>query len=144
MDAIVQSSYFYEDLEVGMAASHAKIITDADIMAFAEVSGDYNPLHLDADYASATMFKERIAHGILSAALISAIFGMKMPGPGCIYVSQTLNFRAPVKIGDEVVARAEVQEMIPKKDRVIFACNCSVGDTTVLEGEAVILVPRRN
>ncbi|MEE9586522.1 MAG: MaoC family dehydratase [Hyphomicrobiaceae bacterium] len=144
MDAIArQHGLYFEDLDVGMTASHAKIVTEADIMNFAEISGDFNPVHIDPDYAAKSIFKERIAHGILSAALLSAVFGMKLPGPGCIYVSQTLNFRAPVKIGDEVEARVEVQELIEAKRRAIFACECVVGETVVLEGEAVMLLPRR-
>ena len=143
MDAIVRQGYYYEDLEVGMSATYAKIVTEADIMVFAEISGDFNPVHIDPEYAAGTIFKERIAHGILSAALLSAIFGMKLPGPGAIYVSQTLNFRAPVKIGDEVQARVELQEVIDAKRRAIFACECLVGETCVLEGEAVLMVPRR-
>lgn len=143
MDAIVRQGCFYEDLEVGMSATHGKIVTEADIMVFAEISGDFNPVHIDPEYAARTIFKERIAHGLLSAALLSAIFGMKLPGPGAIYVSQTLNFRAPVKVGDEVQARVELQELIDAKRRAIFACECLVGETCVLEGEAVLMVPRR-
>ncbi len=143
MDAIVRQGCFYEDLEVGMSATHGKIVTEADIMVFAEISGDFNPVHIDPEYAARTIFKERIAHGLLSAALLSAIFGMKLPGPGAIYVSQTLNFRAPVKVGDEVQARVELQELIDAKRRSIFACECLVGETCVLEGEAVLMVPRR-
>ncbi len=143
IDTDVAPSYHFEDLEVGMAASHAKVITEADIVNFADISGDTNPLHLDDTYAETTMFKGRIAHGMLSAGLISAIFGTKMPGPGCVYVSQTLNFRAPVRIGDKVVARVEVKELIEPKGRAVFACTCKVGETTVIEGEAVILVPKR-
>jgi 3-hydroxybutyryl-CoA dehydratase len=99
---------YFEDLTVGQEASLSKTVTEADIVAFAEVSGDRNPVHLDAAYAATTMFKERIAHGMLSAAYISAVFGMKLPGPGAIYISQTLNFKAPVKIGDTVVATVKV------------------------------------
>ena len=143
MDAIVRQGYYYEDLEVGMSATHAKIVTECDIMAFAEISGDFNPVHTDHEYATGTIFKDRIAHGILSAALLSAIFGMKLPGPGAIYVSQTLNFRAPVKIGDEVEARVELQEVIDAKRRAIFSCECLVGEICVLEGEAVLMVPKR-
>ncbi|MBI1383535.1 MAG: acyl dehydratase [Rhizobiales bacterium] len=143
MDALVRQGYYFEDLAVGMSAEHRKQVTEADILAFAEVSGDFNPVHIDADYAATTIFKERIAHGILSASLISAIFGMQLPGPGAIYVAQTLNFKAPVRIGDEVVARVELQELFPAKRRAMFRCECAVGETRVLEGEAVLLVPRR-
>ena len=134
---------YFEDLEVGMSAELTRAVTAHDIQAFADVSGDYNPVHLDEDYASGTMFKACIAHGILSASYVSALFAMKLPGPGCIYVSQTLNFKAPVYIGDEVTARVEIQMLIPKRKRAIFACTCSVGDKLVLDGEAVVMVPNR-
>ena len=93
---------YFEDLEVGQEASMSRIVSEADIVAYAALSGDYNPVHLDSEYAAKTIFKERIAHGILSAGYISAIFGMKLPGPGAIYVSQTLFFKGPVKIDDRV------------------------------------------
>lgn len=135
--------HYFEDLEVGMEASHAKRITDDDIRCFADISGDHNPLHLSDEYAAGTIFKQRIAHGILTASLLSMVFGTKLPGPGCIYISQSLNFRAPVKINDEVVASARVTMLLPEKSRAIFACNCQVNGKTVLDGEAVILVPNR-
>ena len=109
-------------------------------MAFAEISGD---VHLDAQYAAGTMFEERIAHGMLSAAYISAVFGMKLPGPGAIYISQTLNFKAPVKIGDTVVATVKVVELVPEKRRARFDCVCSVNGKPVVQGEAVLMVPAR-
>jgi 3-hydroxybutyryl-CoA dehydratase len=118
-------------------------VTEADIAAFAEVSGDKNPVHLDAQYAAGTMFKERIAHGMLSAAYISAVFGMKLPGPGAIYISQTLNFKAPVKIGDTVVTTVKVAELVPEKKRARFECVCSVNGKPVVQGEAVLMVPAR-
>jgi 3-hydroxybutyryl-CoA dehydratase len=135
--------YYFEDLVPGMEASLTRLVTMADIERFAEVSGDFNPVHLDEAYAAATVFKKPIAHGILSAAYISAVFGMQLPGPGAIYVSQTLNFRAPVYIGDEVTATVRVTELIEAKRRAMFACTCRVGEKTVLEGEAVLMVPAR-
>ncbi len=134
---------YFEELEVGMSDSFAKPITEQDVETFAEISGDNNPVHLDAEYAATTMFKERIAHGILTASLLSAVLGTKLPGPGCIYLSQTLKFKAPVKLGEEVVATATVKELIEGKGRVVIACDCSVDGKTVLEGEAVMMVPRR-
>lgn len=134
---------YFEDLSVGMEASHKKRITDDDIQTFANISGDDNPVHLCDDYASGTVFKERIAHGILTASLISTVLGTKLPGPGSIYISQSLNFRAPVMIDDEVTAIARIITLLPEKSRVIFACNCDVNGKTVLDGEAVILVPSR-
>ncbi|MEL6747902.1 MAG: MaoC family dehydratase [Pseudomonadota bacterium] len=143
MDARVQP-LFFEDLAIGMTASRSKVVTEADIEAFAEVSGDFNPVHIDEDYAATTPFKSRIAHGILSASVISAVFGMQLPGPGAIYVMQTLNFKAPVRIGDTVDARVEIANLFPEKRRVIFDCVCSCGDTVVLDGEAVLLVPSKH
>ncbi len=143
MTTATVSGYFFEDLDVGMEAVHQKVISESDIECFAEVSGDNNPVHLDAEYAAGTIFKERIAHGILTASLISALLGTKLPGPGCIYVSQSLNFRAPVRIGDNVVATATVKELIEKRGRVILECDCSVNGKTVLDGEAVLMVPSR-
>lgn len=142
MTANARTAYYFEDLQPGMEASVAKSVGESDILAFAEVTGDRNPVHLDEAYASKTLFKGRIAHGMLSAGLISAVFGMQMPGPGAVYVSQTLNFRGPVRIGDELVARVKVAELLPKR-RARFACTCFVGDTLVLEGEAVLMVPGR-
>ena len=138
-----RTSYAFEDLALGMEASFAKTVTDADIMAFAEVTGDRNPVHLDADYAGRTMFKGRIAHGMLTAGYISAVFGMELPGPGAIYVSQTLNFRAPVRIGDHAIAKVKVVELMPAKRRARFDCTCLVGDRIVLEGEAILMVPKK-
>jgi len=134
--------YFLEDLSVGMSEIFAKTITEADIAAYAGVSGDTNPVHVNAEFAENTIFKERIAHGMLSAGLISTVFGTKLPGPGCIYMNQSLNFKAPVGIGDTVVARATIREINGK--RVSFDCVCTVGDTVVLDGEATLMVSKRN
>ena len=133
----------FEDLELGQEASLAKTVTERDIVAFAEVTGDRNPVHLDAAYAAKTMFKQRIAHGMLSAGYISAVFAMDLPGAGAIYLSQTLNFKGPVKIGDTVVTKVKVIELIGQKRRARFACVCSVDGKTVLDGEAVLMVPGR-
>lgn len=134
---------FFEDLSVGQEASLSNTVSEGNIVAFAEISGDRNPVHLDADYAATTMFKERIAHGMLSAAYISAVFGMKLPGPGAIYMSQTLKFKAPVKIGDTVVTTVKVAELMPEKRRARFECVCTVNDKPVVEGEAMLMVPAR-
>lgn len=143
MNVINRHAYFFEDLDVGMEASFAKTVTEADIIAFAEITGDKNPVHLDADYAAKTIFKGKIAHGMLSAGYISAVFGIEMPGPGAIYVSQTLNFRAPVRSGDRVVAKVRVMELYPAKRRARFECVCTVDGKVVVEGEAVLMVPAR-
>ncbi|MCK9258285.1 MAG: MaoC family dehydratase [Azoarcus sp.] len=135
--------YSYEDLKEGMTAAVSRTVTDADILMFAGVSGDTNPVHLDAEFAASTMFGGRIAHGMLSAAFISTVFGTRLPGPGCIYLSQTLKFKAPVKVGDTVVARVTLTALKPEKRRAVFSTVCTVGTTEVLGGEAEIFLPPR-
>jgi 3-hydroxybutyryl-CoA dehydratase len=135
--------YFLEDLSVGMSDVFAKTITDADIVAFAGVSGDTNPIHLNDEFAATTQFETRIAHGMLSASLISTVLGTKLPGPGCIYMSQNLKFLAPVRVGDTVNARATVTEIVPGKPRVKLKTECTVGDKVVATGEALLMVPSR-
>jgi 3-hydroxybutyryl-CoA dehydratase len=134
---------FIEDLEVGQADEFTKIVTEKEIELFAEVSGDDNPVHLDADYAAGTMFKERIAHGMLSAGFISAVIGTRLPGPGAIYMSQQMRFRAPVKIGDSVTARCTIKEIDSKRRRVTLETVCLVGETVVIDGEALVMVPSK-
>lgn len=136
--------HYLEDLQVGMSAEYTKTVTEADIVAFADVSGDTNPVHLDEAFAAASPFKGRIAHGMLGASLLSTVFGTRLPGPGCIYISQDLRFKAPVRIGDTVVAKVAIIEIIAEKRRVKFACECLVGDTVVIEGDAVMMVSRRH
>ncbi len=135
--------YCLEDMEVGMTAVYAKTVTEADIVMFAGISGDTNPVHLDAHFADRTAFKGRIAHGMLSASFISTVLGTRLPGPGCIYLSQTLKFRAPVKAGETVTARVTVKDVNPDNKRVAFDTVCTVGDTVVVDGEALLLVSRR-
>lgn len=135
--------HFIEDLSVGQSASYTKTVTEADIVKFAEVSGDNNPVHLDEAFAQSTMFKGRIAHGMLSAGFISTVIGTKLPGSGTIYMSQTLRFRAPVRIGDTVTATCTITEIIPEKRRAVLTTVCKVGDTVVIEGEALVMVPAR-
>ena len=135
--------YFLEDMEVGMTAIYAKTITDADVVIFAGVSGDTNPVHLDADFADQTAFKGRIAHGMLSASFISTVLGTRLPGPGCIYLSQSLKFRAPVKAGDTVTARVTVKDVNPDNKRIVLDTVCTVDDTVVIDGEALLMVNRR-
>ena len=134
---------YLEDLEAGQTAELRRTVTEADIAAFADVTGDDNPLHLDEAYAATTPFKGRIAHGILSAGYISAVLGTQLPGPGAIYVSQTLTFRRPVRIGDEVTAEVKVAAIDPARGRVTLETACVVAGKTVVEGEAVVMVPRR-
>ena len=135
--------YYFEEMEVGMTDVFGKTITDADILMFAGVSGDTNPVHLNHEFASPTMFEGRIAHGMLSASFISTVVGTKMPGPGCIYVGQNLRFKAPVKAGDTVMARVTVEEIIPAKKLVKLKTVCTVGDKIVIDGDAVVMVPAR-
>lgn len=134
---------YLDEIKVGQQAVFAKTVTEADIVAYAGVSGDMNPVHINEEFAKTTMFKGRIAHGMLSAGFISAVLGTKLPGPGCIYLSQTLKFMAPVKIGDTVTARATVTEIIPEKKRVVLKTECLIGGKVVLDGEATVMVPVR-
>ena len=134
---------FLEDLAVGQWAELERRVTSQDIAAFAAVTGDDNPVHLDERYAAATAFGGRIAHGMLSAGYISAVIGTRLPGPGAIYVSQSLRFRRPVRIGDAVTARAEVSAVDLARGRVSLATRCVVGGKVVVEGEAEVMVPRR-
>ena len=136
-------SYSVEDLKPGMSESFTKTVTESDIQKFGEVSGDMNPAHFDEEYAKGTIFKTRIAHGVLSASYISTVLGMKMPGPGTIFMSLTTRFKAPVRIGDTVVATCTVREVVTDKRRVVFDCVCKVGDTTVVDGEAMVMAPAR-
>ena len=129
----------FEDLVVGQTARIGKTITEADILLFAAVSLDTNPVHLDAEAAAASIFKERVAHGMLSAGLISAVLGTRLPGAGTIYLSQTLRFRAPVKPGDTVTAQVEVTELDPKRKRATLKTTCTVDGKPVIEGEAVVM-----
>jgi 3-hydroxybutyryl-CoA dehydratase len=134
---------YLDEITEGMSAIFSKTVTEADIVLFAGITGDTNPVHLDEEFAKPTMFKGRIAHGMLTAGFISAVFGTKLPGPGCIYMSQNLKFKAPVKIGDTVKARVTVSAIDQEKARVTFATTCHVGDKIVLDGEAQLMVPRR-
>jgi 3-hydroxybutyryl-CoA dehydratase len=138
---MVGEGYSFEDLEIGLAEEITHRVTEFDVIAFAAVSGDKNPIHLDEAYASATRFGTRIAHGMLSASYLSAVLGTRLPGPGAVYMSQSLFFRAPVKIGDTVTVRVEVIELFPEKSRVKLKTVCAVGETIVLEGEALMFVP---
>jgi 3-hydroxybutyryl-CoA dehydratase len=136
--------YCLEDLTVGMTARYARTVTEADLVLFAGLSGDSNPVHMNEIYALATPFKGRIVHGMLSASFLSTAIATKLPGPGSIYVSQNLKFRAPVRIGDTVEARVTVAEIITGKNRVILKTTCSVGDTVVIDGDATVMVPTRH
>lgn len=135
--------HYLEDLSVGQTASIARTVTETDIVLFSGVSGDTNPVHLNAEYAATTPFKERIAHGMLSAGFISAVLGTKLPGPGTVYLGQSLKFRAPVKIGDTVTAVVTIKEITPEKRRVVLETVCLVAGKPVIEGEATVMVDAR-
>jgi len=130
-----------EDLEIGMQRSVSKVIGDHEIALFAELSTDQNPVHLDDDYAQDTIFGGRIAHGMLTAGLISAVIGEQLPGHGTVYLKQDLRFLAPVRPGDCVEAIVSVAEIDHSKRRVTLDCRCQVGDTVVLKGQALVLAP---
>ena len=131
----------FEDLEIGTTATFSKTVTDADIVLYAGVSGDTNPVHLDQEYASKTMFQSRIAHGMLTASFLSAVLGARMPGPGAVYLSQSLRFRAPVRIGDTVRATATVTALDAKRRRATLETKCTVAGSVVVDGEAVVMLP---
>lgn len=131
----------FESIEIGMTAQYSQTITDADIKSYAGLSGDHNPVHIDEAYAADSRFKKRIAHGLMSAGFFSALFGTKLPGPGCVYVSQTLNFKRPVYINDTVTAIVTVTNVDPKQRRVFFETVCRVGSKSVIDGNAEIYVP---
>ena len=134
---------FFEDLRLGQKASFGKTITESDIVLFAAVTGDTNPMHLNAEYAKGTIFGERIAHGMLAAGLITKVLGTQLPGPGTIYLSQSLKFRAPVRIGETVTATVEVVALHPERNRATLRTLCLVAGEPVLEGEAYVSVPAR-
>jgi 3-hydroxybutyryl-CoA dehydratase len=136
-------TYYIEDLKPGMSESFTKTVTERDIQLFGDVSGDVNPVHFDENFAKGTIFKGRIAHGVLSASYISTVLGMKMPGPGTIFMSLTTRFKAPVRIGDTVIATCTVREVNAEKRRVVFDCVCKVGEVTVVDGEAMVMAPSR-
>jgi 3-hydroxybutyryl-CoA dehydratase len=127
-----------------MTAVFSKTVTEADVSAFAGVSGDTNPMHIDAEYAKRSRFGSRIAHGMLTASLLSTVIGTRLPGPGCIYVSQSLRFRRPVRIGDTVIARVTVTEMDDAKRCAVLSTVCTVAGEAVIDGQAIVLVPSRD
>jgi len=134
---------YFDDLSLGMTETYRKEVKSSDVVGFAEITGDRNPIHLSEHFAAKTPFGSRIAHGLYTAGLISAVIGTRLPGPGAIYLSQTLNFKAPVRIGDIVEASVEVAELNPQGRRARLICRCTVGSTLVLEGEALVKVPQR-
>ncbi|MCF7203269.1 MaoC family dehydratase [Pseudomonas oligotrophica] len=133
----------YSALEVGQKASYEKTVDERDIQLFAAMSGDRNPVHLDADYAAGTLFRERIAHGMFSGALISAAVACTLPGPGTIYLGQTMKFTRPVKLGDTLVVRLEILEKLPKNRVRVATQVYNQNEEIVVDGEAEVLAPRK-
>ena len=141
MDNIPRGTIFIEDIEIGMSRDLNKIVTDQDIALFAQVTTDHNPVHLDGNYAQKSLFEGRVAHGMLTASLISAVIGEQLPGHGSIYLRQTLKFLAPVRPGDSVYAKVSVTDINIAKRRIKLDCLCSVDGKKVLIGEATVLAP---
>ncbi len=136
-------NYCMEDLALGLSAEYRKTITETDVVLFAGISGDNNPMHIDEEYAAKTRFEGRIAHGMLSASLISTVIGTRLPGAGAIYMGQNLKFLKPVKIGDTVTALVTVLELFQEKQRVRLMTECWVRGEKVIDGDALVWVPRR-
>ena len=143
MSAPAVHTLYFEDLRVGMRETLMRTVMDEDVIGFARISGDDNPIHLSERYAATTRFGQRIAHGLYTASLISAVLGTQLPGPGAVYRSQTLNFHAPVKIGDVVTVIVEVVELVPEGRQARLHCEALVDGTVVLDGEAEVSVPAR-
>ncbi len=143
LDNMPRGTICIEDIEIGMTRSLRKTITDRDIQLFAEVSTDHNPVHLDDAYARDTRFEGRIAHGMLTASLISAVIGEQLPGHGSVYLGQSLRFLAPVRPGDVVDTHVTVTAIDHAKRRVTLETHCAVGKTVVLKGEALVMAPSR-
>lgn len=141
MTDVILTSIPIEDIKVGMRVSYSQTITDADIKAYAGLSGDHNPVHVNEEYASESRYGRRLAHGLMSVGFFSALFGMRLPGPGCVYVSQNIQFKRPVYINDTVTATAEVTDVCIKKKRVFFSTNCYVKNKLVISGDAEIYIP---
>lgn len=137
----MKESYSIEEISIGMSASYSQTITDEGIKRFAELSGDHNPVHLDEVYAENSRYKKRIAHGLLSASFFSALFGTKLPGKGCVYVGQNLNFKRPVYLGDTVTATVTVNNIDSIKKRVFFDTKCTVKNKIVISGTAELFIP---
>jgi 3-hydroxybutyryl-CoA dehydratase len=133
----------YEALEIGQTASYSRTVSEREIQLFAALSGDRNPVHLDADYAAKTIFRERIAHGMITGALISAAVACELPGPGTIYLGQQMTFQKPVKIGDTLTVRLEILEKLPKFKVRIATRVFNQHEELVVDGEAEILAPRK-
>jgi 3-hydroxybutyryl-CoA dehydratase len=135
-------THYYEDLKVGQSATVIRTVTERDIQLFGEATGDFNPVHFDEAYARKTVFRGRVAHGVLSVGFMSAVMGTELPGPGTIFVSATTHFKAPVRIGDTVVTSCAVKEIRERRE-VVMECRCEVNGKLVAEGEALVLAPKK-
>jgi 3-hydroxybutyryl-CoA dehydratase len=141
--AAAVATHYIEDLEIGQSATYTRTVTEADVQQFGAVSGDLNPLHFDEEYARTTLFRGRIAHGVLSLSYISTVLGTKLPGAGSIFLGATVRFKSPVRIGDTVTAVCTVKEINRARNRVTFDCACKVRDAVVVECETIVRVPSR-
>ena len=135
-------THYYEDLKVGQSATVIRTVTERDIQLFGEATGDFNPVHFDEAYAKKTVFRGRVAHGVLSIGFMSAVMGTELPGPGTIFVSATTLFKGPVRIGDTVVTTCTVKEVRARRE-VVMECRCEVNGKVVVEGEALVLAPKK-
>jgi len=135
-------THYYEDLKVGQSATVIRTVTERDIQLFGEATGDFNPVHFDEAYARKTVFRGRVAHGVLSVGFMSAVMGTELPGPGSIFVSASIQFKGPVRIGDTVVTTCTVREIRDRRE-VMMDCRCDVNGKTVVEGEALVLAPKK-
>jgi 3-hydroxybutyryl-CoA dehydratase len=135
-------THYYEDLKIGQSASIVRTVTERDIQLFGEATGDFNPVHFDEAYARKTVFRGRVAHGVLSVGFMSAVMGTELPGPGSIFVSATIQFKGPVRIGDTVVTICTVKEIRERRE-VVMECRCDVNGKSVVEGEALVLAPKK-
>lgn len=136
--------FYFEELTIGQKVSSKRTVTEADILMFGAASGDMNPVHFDAEFAASSRFGERIAHGMLTASHVSALIGMRLPGPGSVYISQTLAFKRPVKIGSTVMTQVEITELETKKGLVTLETTCSVDGKIVLTGSAMAMVSKQD
>lgn len=137
------AQFFIDDLTVGQSATYTRTISAEDVQKFGEVSGDFNPLHFDEAYAKGTIFRGRIAHGMLSLSYVSTVLGTQLPGAGAIFLGATVRFKSPVRIGDSVTATCTVKDINRPRNRVTFDCTCSVGNSVVVECETLVMVPSR-
>ena len=135
--------YYIDELEAGMTNVYVRTVTETDIVQYSQISGDDNPLHVNEEFARKTVFKGRIAHGMLTCGYISAVLGTQLPGPGCAYLNQNLNFRAPVRVGDTVQTRVTVKLVEPEANRATCEVVCSIGEKVVIDGMATLWVPNR-